>query len=153
MARAKAKPPVHYTPELADDILARVAEGEHITKILTGEGMPTLPGFLGWTRREEGLAERYEIAREAWAEHRIGEVLDTLEKASNDPRAADVRAKHLLRLVEMHSPRYSRMMQVQGQVEHKHSHTLYRERALAAADMLGLPQQFLPSQTIEGERS
>lgn len=56
---------VRYSPELADEICARLAEGEPLRKICEDPHMPSAGGVIGWvTRDESGFAERYARARE-----------------------------------------------------------------------------------------
>ena len=53
-----------YTPELADEILMRMANGESLRQICSGPGKPSAPLVRKWVVNDkDGFAQRYENAR------------------------------------------------------------------------------------------
>ncbi len=56
---------VRYSPEIADEILERLAQGQPLRKICEDLHMPAASSVIGWVNRDEsGFAERYARARE-----------------------------------------------------------------------------------------
>jgi hypothetical protein len=56
---------VRYSPEIADEILERLAQGQPLRKICEDLHMPAASSVIGWVNRDEsGFAERYVRARE-----------------------------------------------------------------------------------------
>ena len=81
------KPPVRYSRELTDAILERYANGETLTRILRS-GDPSMPHMTSWCdwidRNEDGLADRYKLAKRAHLEGLSSEILDISDDGRND---------------------------------------------------------------------
>jgi hypothetical protein len=76
--------PSLYTPELAADICARLAEGESMRSICRGEGMPALSTVFLWLGNNPQFLEQYTRAREAQADALFEDVLEIADDARND---------------------------------------------------------------------
>lgn len=53
------------TPEMVDEIIARVSDGEPLAQVCRSEGMPKVRTFYDWVEADEDLAARFARAREA----------------------------------------------------------------------------------------
>lgn len=60
--------PSDYNDALADSILERLADGESLRTICTGETMPHRTTVFRWLAEHDGFATKYAHAREAQAE-------------------------------------------------------------------------------------
>jgi hypothetical protein len=64
-----------YTPELAETICRRIAEGESLRAICRDPGMPTEGAVRAWARSNQGFGVQYRTARELqldyWAEKNL----------------------------------------------------------------------------------
>lgn len=78
------KAPVPYTPELAEMILVKLAEGKSLRSICKGPGVPSAPSVRDWVNADPVFAEQYVRARaeglEQWAE----EIVDISDDATGD---------------------------------------------------------------------
>ena len=77
--------PRKYTKKFADNICARISEGESLRSICREDGMPSLATVMMWRATDEnGFLEQYEkacISRAfIWSE----ELLDITDNSSND---------------------------------------------------------------------
>lgn len=74
-----------YAPEIADEILRRMAEGESLRSICRSEGMPNREAVRLWVlENRHGFAERYAVARELQAHALAEELLEIADDGSND---------------------------------------------------------------------
>jgi hypothetical protein len=74
-----------YSPEIAKEILARLASGESLRKVCESEGMPAASTVCGWVvDNREGFAEQYARARKLQAELLADELFDISDDGSND---------------------------------------------------------------------
>jgi len=72
-----------YNPEIAEEILVRMSEGESVRTICADPGYPNRRTVIRWKVRDtEGFAKRYAAARRAGAESRIE---DATEIAAETP--------------------------------------------------------------------
>lgn len=76
--------PSRYTPEIAETICRRLAEGESLRAICRDEGMPSAGAVLGWRDDVPGFAEQYARARTDQA-HVIAEAALDEALAAPDP--------------------------------------------------------------------
>ncbi len=78
--------PTRYSPELAEQILSRMAEGETLTEICKGPGMPTRGTVWFWTTRPENadFSDAYTQAKFARLEAMADEIMDIADNATND---------------------------------------------------------------------
>lgn len=76
--------PSEYTPEKADIICARIAEGQSIRTICADEEMPAIETFYRWIRTFPEFQEQYARAKEDQADAMAEEMLDIADDANND---------------------------------------------------------------------
>ncbi len=95
------RPPSVFRPELALAIIERVAEGETLSEICKGDGMPTPTTFRRWTLAREEVWEAFQAARELKADSLFDEALDLARAIKKEPggpqkvRAHDIAMNHL----------------------------------------------------------
>lgn len=73
-----------YDPALAVAICERIAEGETLSKVCAGEGMPDRKTFRRWMVREPELRKAYEAARELQSHSLFDEALDLVRKLKDE---------------------------------------------------------------------
>lgn len=78
--------PVEFNQEIADEICARLADGESLRKICLDEHMPPRRTVFGWllNPKLEHFKHQYTYAREMQAESFADEMKDIADDASND---------------------------------------------------------------------
>jgi hypothetical protein len=77
--------PSVYTPEVADEILQRLAAGESLRGICEGDAMPAASTVATWVIDDrEGFAERYARARRVQALHWAEEIVAIADDGTND---------------------------------------------------------------------
>lgn len=78
--------PVEFNQEIADEICARLADGESLRKICLDEHMPPRRTVFGWlfNPKLEHFKHQYTYAREMQAESFADEMNDIADDASND---------------------------------------------------------------------
>jgi hypothetical protein len=67
--------PSLYTPEVADSICERLAEGESLRSICRDEAMPALSSVFKWLNLHAEFADQYTRAREEQAEALADEIV------------------------------------------------------------------------------
>lgn len=75
-APAKKGRPTAYTPEIAAEILARLADGETLPAICEDDHIPARGTVMGWVVDDrEGFSDRYhrarELQRDSWADDMV----------------------------------------------------------------------------------
>ena len=85
-AKAKRKPgrPSSFTQAKADEICARMAEGESLRAVLRDDGMPSWPTVCRWVEDNEAFRAQYTRARNAQAQRWVDEIVEIADDASND---------------------------------------------------------------------
>lgn len=74
-----------YTPEVADEVCRRIAEGHTLREIARTPGMPSMPTIIRWANEDrEGFAERYARAREIGWEVMAEDLVEISDDATND---------------------------------------------------------------------
>lgn len=73
-----------YAPDIFDQMLDRIANGESVRQICASEGMPSLDTFYRWLREDAEKAERYARAKEQQADYYAEEIIEICDDASND---------------------------------------------------------------------
>lgn len=78
--------PVEFNQEIADEICARLADGESLRRICLDERMPPRRTVFGWlfNPKLEHFKHQYTYAREMQAESFADEMNDIADDASND---------------------------------------------------------------------
>lgn len=78
------RPPI-WDREIADTILARLADGESLREICRDPDMPSRPTVYGWVLNDtDGFADQYARARELQADSHADEIVDIADDGSND---------------------------------------------------------------------
>lgn len=76
--------PTDYTPELAEDILTRIMEGQGVAEIGRDETMPSERTIFRWLASNDDFCQRYTCAKEISAEYMAEDMLDIADNAVND---------------------------------------------------------------------
>lgn len=78
--------PTDYTSELANEICARIADGESLRSICRDreEKMPSIRSVMRWLGLYEEFRQQYAHAREVQAESMFEEMLEIADDGSND---------------------------------------------------------------------
>lgn len=76
--------PTDYTPEIAEAICLRLAEGESLRSICSDEGMPSKQTALRWLTKHEEFRAQYVRAKEQGAEALAEEMFDIADDGAND---------------------------------------------------------------------
>lgn len=76
--------PTDYNTDLANEICARIAEGESLRSICRCEGMPNIRSVMRWLGIHPEFSQQYARAREAQAESMFEEMLEIADDGSND---------------------------------------------------------------------
>ena len=76
--------PSDYTPELASEICAKLAEGQSLRTVCKEESMPCTSSVFNWFRKHPEFLEQYTRAKEESADAMAEEVLDIADDATND---------------------------------------------------------------------
>lgn len=96
------RPPL-YKPELADEVIERLASGEHIVDICDDPKMPSHDTVQRWVEADlDGFASRYEKAMESKAD-RLGKKIEELGQSA---RSDAVRLRALVFAAQFSSKRY-----------------------------------------------
>jgi hypothetical protein len=85
--------PSTYTPEIANEICARIALCESLKKICEDEGMPGIRTVMDWQRLHDDFRLNMAMAREHRADARSDEIdalIDQVKSGALDPHAGRV---------------------------------------------------------------
>lgn len=80
----KAGRPSLYSEELADTICERIADGESLRSICSGDDMPNKATVMRWLGANAEFSDQYARARDAQADSIFDEILDIADDARND---------------------------------------------------------------------
>jgi len=78
-----------YTPQVADFICLRIANGESVRKICLDPDMPASSTIFKWLSEQKTFSEQYTRAREAQMEVMAQEIIDIADDGSNDTYVDD----------------------------------------------------------------
>lgn len=78
--------PWRYSPWLADEIIARVAQGEGVVKICRDDHMPHHSSVFEWVDNIPEFAKRYFVAKRYYAEAMFESAMDVAFNVSDDVR-------------------------------------------------------------------
>lgn len=81
--------PTDYTPELADKVCARLAEGESMRSIGRDESMPCTTSLFKWLREIPEFAQQYAKAKEESADAMAEDSLDIADNQVEQPLIVD----------------------------------------------------------------
>ena len=73
-----------YSPEIADLICDRIAEGASLRQICQDANMPARSTIFVWLEEHEGFARSYTLARQIQIEDLMDEILEIADDSSND---------------------------------------------------------------------
>ena len=73
-----------YSPEIADLICDRIAEGASLRQICQDANMPAKSTIFVWLEEHEDFARSYSLARQIQIEDLVDEILEIADDSSND---------------------------------------------------------------------
>jgi hypothetical protein len=73
-----------YSPEIADLICDRIAEGASLRQICQDATMPAKSTIFVWLEEHEDFARLYSLARQLQIEDLVDEILEIADDSSND---------------------------------------------------------------------
>ncbi len=76
--------PTDFTPDIADEICERIADGESLRSICAENEMPNKATVFRWLARHADFSDQYARARDEQAETLFDEILDIADDGSND---------------------------------------------------------------------
>jgi hypothetical protein len=79
------------TPEMVDEILKRIAEGETLASICREDGMPGRTAFYEWLAEDRELSERFARARDVGFDAIADEALGIADDGARDYTAEEGR--------------------------------------------------------------
>lgn len=84
--KTKRKPgrPSSYTPEVADEILKRMSNGESLSAICREPGKPNIGTILDWQDQFPEFHQRYEKARQMQAMALVEGIFEIADDGTND---------------------------------------------------------------------
>ncbi|MCE2574830.1 terminase small subunit [Komagataeibacter sp. FNDCR2] len=83
-----------YTPEIAEEILERLEDGEGLSAICALEGMPSQGAVRHWVQTDhDGFAARYARARERGLEKHADEIIEIADTARDSDSASAARVR------------------------------------------------------------
>jgi len=82
-----------YTPELGDEICARITNGESLRKICSDENMPATQTIFCWIRAHETFHDQYAQARDEQADTYADEITQIADDANSKDSAAVNKAR------------------------------------------------------------
>jgi hypothetical protein len=77
-------PATEYTPQIAEFICARIANGESLRKITSDHDMPASSTVFKWLSEQKAFSEQYARAREAQMEVMAQEIIDIADETLHD---------------------------------------------------------------------
>lgn len=81
--------PSDYTPELADLICSRLADGESLRSVCRDDGMPSKQTVFSWLRTYPGFLDQYAIAKEESADSLVDDMLHIADNDVDQPLVID----------------------------------------------------------------
>ena len=89
--------PSSYTQEIADDICERIADGESLRSICSGEDMPNKATVCRWLAKHSSFSDQYAHARESQGDALFDDCLALADGKSTDElkAAADIQERKL----------------------------------------------------------
>jgi len=76
--------PTDYTPAMADDICARLVDGESLRAVCRSESMPNVATVMRWIGDHERFREQYAKATEERAAGMFEDMLDIADSVDQD---------------------------------------------------------------------
>lgn len=83
--------PTTYTPELADEICTRLAEGESLRAICRDNHTPSVGTVLRWVGENKEFQDHYARAREVQAETLADEIVSIADDSEEDSKVKTAR--------------------------------------------------------------
>lgn len=76
--------PTAKTPELVDEICAKLSDGRSLRSVCNDESMPSKTTVFRWLREDEEFRDQYARAKEESADALVDEILDIADDGTND---------------------------------------------------------------------
>lgn len=76
--------PSDFTPEIAEYICGKIAEGKSMRSICAEDSMPSLPTVFSWMRKFPEFLKQYETAMEMRAVYYSEELMEIADDGTND---------------------------------------------------------------------
>lgn len=76
--------PTDYTPEYAEKICERIAEGMSLRSVCKADDMPAMSTVFKWLRLHKEFTEQYAHATEERTEAMVEDILDIADDGTND---------------------------------------------------------------------
>lgn len=76
--------PTDYSPELAAEICARLADGQSLRTVCLDESMPCKAAVFNWLRKYPEFVDQYTRAKEESADAMAEDVIDIADDGTND---------------------------------------------------------------------
>jgi len=86
MNKPKGRPSI-YTDQIADEICARMSQGESLRQILKDKHMPGHTAVYGWLREKQAFAENYTRARGDQSDTYADEIIEISDNAKDYNKA------------------------------------------------------------------
>jgi Bacteriophage Sf6, terminase small subunit-like len=140
-----------YTPELADLICERIADGQSLRKICEAEGMPGRTTVFGWLDLHEPFRTKYTRARELQAEVMLDKQLEVADDCTEDNAfASRVKIGTYQWVASKLAPKkYGDKLELAGTLNHTHDVDSTSDAELEAIALRGRPAPAEP-ETGEG---
>ena len=99
-----------YTPEIADEVCRRLADGETLPQICRDEHIPAASTIRGWALDDrEDFAARYARARDLGLDAMADETIEIADDSRNDWIERETAAGRLVRVVDVEAVQRSRV--------------------------------------------
>ncbi len=76
--------PSKYTKKLAEEVCARLAEGESMRKIAKDDHMPSSRTMFNWLSTNDAFLQQYEISKAECADMYAEEIIEIADDTAND---------------------------------------------------------------------
>lgn len=97
--------PTKRTPELVDEIISRIANGEFLAVICREEGKPHRSTFMDWVEADPDLSRRYARARDDGEELILLSTVAISDDREDDPASRRVRVETRLKALAKFNPK------------------------------------------------
>lgn len=127
------KPDTPYTPELADQIINRLADGETLIRITRDDGMPHTSAIHQWISTYPDFAERYQKARQHAATSLVEQMMEEVAAEERPEQVGLTRLKMETKrwVASKFNPQAfgdTRKIDITGEIKHTHSLSLTEEQ-------------------------
>jgi len=122
-----------YTPQIADQIIARLASGETILRIARDEGMPDPASVHFWITTKPDFAKRYHEARSCAATSIVEQMMEDIETEDRPEQVGLLRLKAETKrwIAARFNPQMfgdTRKIDISGEIKHTHTLSLTEDQ-------------------------